>query len=727
MPYLTVEEDKSRTQPRHDVWGLGEVMGMTAYHPRRTAQSQLGASWMPAWVGTVVLVLASAVAAQGTADESVRGNGYPHDTGQAATDGEDQSTDPSVNDDDSLADLSLEELMKVQVVVTASRREQKITAVPYAITVITSEDIRAAGARSVPDALRLAPGMDVSELSFSNAAVSPRGLHGFVARGVLVLVDGRQIFDSLFGGTLWGSWPFQLEDIERIEVIRGPGGVTWGANAVNGVINIVTKDPVDQTGVTLRLGGGSRGSFREYFGYGFQDDKLRMRVSGEYEASDGFRKGGSFLRGLDDSYKGGRISLHGIYDVGTDDRCTFSAGSALVDGGFPPMPLDGIGLHRNSGSQAAYLMGTWSHDIAAEEQVEVTAYINDFQLSPGVPAIDYRYQQLALQLRHTFAPAETHRVTWGIDSRIDLLDATNSDPFMLYKDFVSTAIIGLYLQDEWRFAPRWTLDLGGRIDYEFYGGFQPSARAALSYQLTDDSIVYGAVSRAFQMAPAGLRFLDIPLLNGLARVTGHRDIEAETLNAYEFGYRGRFFDRLETGLSLYWHEFDDIATLSPRLGPPGLMRMDVDSRASASMYGVELSSQYQATEKLTLLGHYTYQQLDWKGSAPFRESESMSPPPHKFMLGARYSPTDDLHLSSHLYFVDAVKAPNPANPFVERGVDSYFRLDLNAEYEFRDDQASIAVGVRNLLDSNHYEGGTTFLNDAEVPRMIFAELRLQIK
>jgi len=531
MYYLTVEEEKSRTQPRHCVWCLCEILGITTYTPRRTVQSQLGAMWMLACVGTVVFVVTSAVAAQETAEESVHVNGRAHDTGQVTTDGEDRSIDPSVNDDDSFADLSLEELMEVQVVVTAGRREQKITTVPYAISVITADDIRASGARSVPDALRLVPGVDVADLSFSNSAVSPRGLHGFVARGVLILVDGRQIFDSLFGGTLWGSWPFQLEDIERIEVIRGPGGVTWGANAVNGVINIITKDPADQTGVTLRLGGGSMGSFKQYFGYGFQDGKLRMRISGEYEASDGFRKGGSLLRSLDDVYKAGRVTLRTEYDIGPNDRLTLAAGSAIVDGAFPPIPLAGIGLRRNSGSQAAYLMGTWSHDIAAEEQVEVTAYVNDFHASPGVPAIDYRYQQLALQLRHTFAPTETHRVTWGIDSRVDLLDATNADPFMLSKDFVSTAIIGLYLQDEWRFAPRWTLDLGGRIDYEFYGGFQPSARAALSYQLTDDSIIYGSVSRAFQMAPAGFRFLDIPLLNGLARATGHRRRDAECLRA----------------------------------------------------------------------------------------------------------------------------------------------------------------------------------------------------
>jgi len=617
--------------------------------------------------------------------------------------------------------------LDIPVVVTAARREQKITTVPHAISIITKEDIRLSGARSIPDALRLVPGVDVADLSFGNAAVAPRGFHGFLSRQVLVLVDGRQVFDSLFGGTLWGSWPFQLEDIERIEVIRGPGGVTWGANAVNGVINIITKDPEDQLGLTFTAGGGSRGTHKEHLGYAFKEGKLRMRVSGEYEASDGFRKGGSVLRHLDDEYKGGRMSMHAIYEAGPNDSITLSAGSGLVDGGFPPTPLAGFGLRRNSGSQASFLFGKWSHKVAEDNVFDLTGYVNDSCGSPGAPAIDYRYQQLAFQFGHMFKLAEDHTLTWGFDSRVDMLDASNADPFMLADDYVNTAIIGLYVQDEWRLAPKWTLNLGGRIDYEFYGGFQPSARAALSYDLTENSMLYGSVSRAFQMPPAAMRFFDIPLLNGIARVQSDRDVRAESLIAYELGYRGAFFDRLETNLNLFWQEYDDLTTLSPRLGPPGLLTYEFDNRAAAGMYGVELDAKYKVTRKLTLLGNYTFQKLDWRSLAPFHDKELITPPEHKCMVGARYSPTDDLHLSSHLYYIDFTKAPNPSLPFVPSRIDPYFRLDLRAEYELWDDQASISVGVRNLLDEGHFEGSTLFLNNAEVPRMVFAEFRLTLK
>ncbi len=699
-----------------------------AWHKRSDAATRSDrARWLSTGAALFLSLLAPVAIAQEVTEGARRHGDSANANEQVTPSSPEDGTEDYSGQDDGFADLSLEELMQVQVVVTAARREQKISAVPYAISVITAADIRAAGARSVPDALRLVPGVDVADLAYGATAVSPRGTHGFLARTVLVLVDGRQIFDSHFGGTLWSNWAFLLEDIERIEVIRGPGGVTWGANAVNGVINIITKDPADQLGLSLTSSGGSRGTFKQYIGYGLQEGKLRLRLSGEYEASDGFREGGSIWRSLDDGYRGGRISLRALYDMGPNARLAFSAGSALVDGAFPPTPLAGFGVRRNSGSQASFIMGTWSHDIAEDDQFEVTAYVNDFQGSPGVPAIDYRYQQFALQLRHSFLPADGHRLTWGIDSRADLLDATNSDPSLLSRGSVSTAIIGVYVQDQWRFAPKWTLDLGARIDYEFYGGFQPSARAALTHEINENAMIYGAVSRAFQMPPVGLRFLDLPLLNGIAHAKGHRDLGADPLMAYELGFRGRFFNRLDTSLSLFWHEQTDITTLSPMLGPPGLLRMDVDNRARMSTYGVEFDARYPATKKLTLLANYTFERMDWRASVPYHDMEAMSPPEHKFMVGARYSRTDDLHLSTHLYFVDAVTAPWVDLPFLHRKIDPYWRLDLRGEYEFWDDKASLAVGVRNLLDNNHPEGGTLFLNYAESPRMVFVEFRLRIK
>lgn len=625
---------------------------------------------------------------------------------------------------DSLDDLNLLLNLEVPTVITATRREQKITSVPYAVTVITREDMRSAGVRSVPDALRLAPGVDVAELASNSYAVSPRGFNGITAYRTLVLVDGRQIYDSLFGGTLWGSWAFQIENIERIEVIRGPGGVTWGANTVNGVINIITRDPGDQPGLTLYGRGGARGAASGYAGYAFQEDKLKLRVSGAYERHDGFNSGGSWLMPLDDGYRNPQMEVSGVYEAGPQDRISFSGGSSVVEDAFPPGLLSGLDPLKR-GSQASFMLGKWEHKFADDNVLELTGYVNDLGLHASA-LTDYRYQQLALQMSHTFNWSEQHTLIWGIDTRTDLVDASNADPRMLSKDFVSTPTVGLYVQDEWRFAPRWRLNLGGRIDYDAYGGFNPSARGALSYDLTETSTLYTAVSRAFTLLPSAMRFADGPVFGGLLMISADRDYSATSALAYEVGYHGRFFDRLDLNVNTYWNETDNELYFTPRLGPPGLIAMEVDNRPSSSAYGIEVDAKYEVTKQFQLLGNYTFQRLDYRGAGYVTSNDAITPPANKFMFGARYSPRSDLHLSSTLYYADNARSPNTSFPLVARGVDAYLRLDLRAEWDFWKERGSLAVGVRNLLDPQHFEGASLFANQAEVPRMVYAEMRLRL-
>ncbi len=618
--------------------------------------------------------------------------------------------------------------LEVPTIITGTRHRQTIATAPYAVSVITAKDIRESGARSVPDALRQVPGVDVADISYKVSAVSPRGMTRYLSNHVLVLVDGRQIYDSMFGGTEWIAWPFQLEDIERIEVIRGTGGVTWGTNAVNGIINIVTRDPIDQLGLTTKAGGGSRGTAYEHGGYAFADEKLRLRISEDFERSDGYHKGGSLLFPQDDENTSVRSGVHAIYEAGPRDRLMISGGSGVGVGGLSPSPFSGYRSMRDSGTQAEFLMGKWTHDVAQDNSFEVTGYFNDLWFSQGIDNSDFRYQQFALQFSHTLKPAENHTLTWGIDTRADRLDVSGSDPYMTTRDYAGTGLIGLYAQDDWRFAPRWALNLGARLDYEFYGGFQPSGRAAISYEPARDALVYAAVARAFVWPAVGDRFQNEPLLRNLGRLTSHVDMGPTTAMTYELGYRAKHFGRLETSVDLYWNEYDNWASAAIRPGPPGLFRLDYDARVPASAYGVELGARYPVAKNLTLLGNYTFERLNWRGAAhPSLESDINTPPKHKFMLGTRYSPRSDLHLSAHLYYVDAFEAPNSGMPFFPRQVPTHFRLDLRAEYEFWKKQASVAVGVRNLLDANHYEGGTLFLNDAQVPRMIYAEIRFTIK
>lgn len=634
-----------------------------------------------------------------------------------------QKSPPELVMEDEFDAVELLEL-DIPIVVTASRHEQSITDVPYAISVITADDIRRSGARSIPDALRLAPGVDIAELSYGNYAVSPRGFASFNANKVLVLVDGRQIYDTLMSGTFWGAWPFQLEDIDQIEVIRGPAGVTWGANAVNGVINIITKDPDEQEGLTVSVGGGSRDTYKERVSYGLREGDLRLRFSAEHESSGGFKESTSAFGNLDDEYRNLRLGLHAIYEPDDENKYTYSVGSAVVDGNWP-LPLASR-LFRNpkAHAQANYVLGKWTHYIEEDNAFELTGYVNDFYLTSGLDWTDFRYQQLSLLLSHTFKPAEDQTFIWGLDTRWDLTSAANADPFMLAKDVVRSGSIGLYAQHEWRVAPLWMLHLGGRVEYDFYGGFHPTGRIALARKLEDGALVYGAVSRAFHMPAGPRRFLDFPVVGEFLQVTSERGLDPETLIAYEVGYRTKWWDRFDVDVNVFWNRYDDLLETIPELGPPGILQLKSKNGRSLSLYGVELGLKYAVSDSLTLLGNYTFQQTD-TGLTEL-PGDAIYPPRHKFMAAVRYDVSDFWHLSSQLYYVGGVNGKDPSIPFITSHVGSYVRLDLGIIHEFDGDDASIAFGVRNLLDPDHPEGVGTGLDSAEVPRSLYVEYRVKI-
>ncbi len=638
--------------------------------------------------------------------------------------GEDAATE-------TMEDIDLLE-MNVDTVVTGMRRKQDIKDMPYSVSVITAEDLRQAGISNVPDAFRLVCGVDVASVLYGWETVAPRGFYGARVDQNLVLIDGRHMYEPVVGGTPWSSWPLQIEDIERIEVIRGSGGVTWGSSATNGVINVITKDPADQLGVTVRGRGGSRGTNQEYLGGGFSEGKLRMRVSGGYEGSDGFLEGPGFLNKLwgtqDNEYKGGNFALKGVYDQSARDTITFGAGSQAVDGFYSVSPFMRV-AKSNPNIQTNYAQVGWHHDISKDNSFQLNGYFHDFFHDIGMQTVEYRFQQFGLDFSNTFKPADNHTLTWGIDSRADYTDAAASEPQFLTKKYVGNGIIGTYVQDEWKFAPKWVLELGGRIDYDFYGGFQPSARGSLGYKPTEQSMIYGAVSRAYLMPPAAGRFVDFKLMNNTNRMHADSSLSPTTSMGYELGYRNKFFEKIETNCAVYWQEYyRAIGTETIYHLPPKEIDMPVGNIGAYSIYGFEADAKYKITKKLSLLGNYTYQEPDWRSTVRFTSAMDLnSPPKHKFMIGPRYDLTDKIHLSGQLFYVSKVKAPNPTFPIFQKHIDEYFRVDLRAEYEFIKDRAWFAVGVQNLLDPAHFEGTSSMESEGQVPRMVYLEVKMTFK
>ena len=187
-------------------------------------------------------------------------------------------------------------------------------------------------------------------------------------------------------------------------------------------------------------------------------------------------------------------------------------------------------------------------------------------------------------------------------------------------------------------------------------------------------------------------------------MTADKDMKATTLVAYELGYRTKLFNRFNMDVNLFCHDYGDYLTEMPMLGPPGLLQRQVRNGADIVTYGLEWEGRYAVNDKLTLLGNYTLDLTEWLGPDTADNAEIMIAPKNKFMVGARYNPWQDLHLSAHMYYVDSTTAPDPVDIFQARNISSYIRLDLRAEYDFWKNRASAAVGVRNLLDPNHPGG-----------------------
>jgi iron complex outermembrane receptor protein len=269
---------------------------------------------------------------------------------------------------------------------------------------------------------------------------------------------------------------------------------------------------------------------------------------------------------------------------------------------------------------------------------------------------------------------------------------------------------------------------GARVDYDSYDGLEPSARVALSYSVTENTFLYASLSRAAHIQPAAIRFLDTPMFGGLIRTQGARSVEASSLLAYELGYRGRVGGRVEHSAAVFYHDYSGLPVTQPRLGPPGLLRLEYDNGPDPTTYGFEWEGRIRATERLVLLGNYTFERLNDDAALPIQVTADLfSVPEHKFMVGAQYAATQDVRLSTYLYYVDDVYAPNPSLPFLPKKADAYFRWDIRAEHELWKDSAFVAVGVQNLVDSDHSEGASAYLNGAEVPRMFYIEFRAAIK
>jgi iron complex outermembrane receptor protein len=587
-----------------------------------------------------------------------------------------------------LKTLSLDELAKVQVT-SVSRREERANEAAAAVHVITEEDIRRSGARSIPEALRLAPNLQVAQIDSKSWAISARGFSAPFANKLLVLIDGRTVYSPLFSGVFWDAQDTLLEDVARIEVISGPGATVWGANAVNGVINIITKSANETQGVMATAGGGSEERVLAGVRYGGKaGNSLFYRVYGKYfDRDDSVFADGS---GGDDAWRSGQAGMRLDWKSGVKDAFTLQGD---VDGGRADQVVDAE-TSRSGGN----LLARWTRTFTDSERLQIQAYYDrTHQFVPGdfgddLDTFDFDAQYSRdLGERHHWMAGAGYR--FSHDSVENLPESIAFLPATLDRHLFSA-----FVQDEISFsADRVRLTLGSKVEHNDYTGFevQPSGRLAWTIRR---HAVWGAISRAVRTPSRFDRHLFFPA-NPPFIFAGGPNFDSEKLVAYELGWRVRPHNRLFVSVATFLNDYDDIRSLSLR--PPFVTENNVEGR----IYGAEFEATWQATDRWRLMAGSTLLEEDLHVK-PGRVDRNSG-------RGETFDPKRQFQVRSSLNLPRAIEFDLWARyvgPLenLGRGFDSvpdYLTLDTRLGWS-PIPNLDLAIVGQNLLDKEHVEFGS---------------------
>ena len=585
-----------------------------------------------------------------------------------------------------LKTMSLDDLLEVQVI-SASRTLEDWRTAPTAISVLTSEDIRRSGAVRLADVLRLAPGFHVGRNAGSGYAINARGFSSAVGNKMEVLMDGRSLYTPLFAGVAWNIQDTLLEDIDRIETVRGPGAVLWGANAVNGVINIVTRSADETQGLLTTAGAGTEERAFAGLRYGDKlgtDTYYRAFVKHVERDDLILPTGASANDDLRQTQTGFRLDS---FPSGSDQ---FTLQGDLY---FNRNSLRAGGRSRNEGGN---LLGRWTHAFDSGSEFQLQAYYQrDIRDVPDSFYEDRRTTELELFYR--LAPLDRHQLVVGAHYRHSADHTGNGDPYIFTPSSRTLQLVGGFIQDEITLVPeRLTLSVGSKFEDNDFTGFelQPSARVA--YRPSPEQTLWASLSRAVRTptrAEDDARY--VPDYNsGIALFRGNRGFESETLVAFETGYRVQPRDNLFVDVALFYNRYDHLRTFA--LEPPS-NTLVLRNQREGDTYGGELIVTFQPTDWWRLSGSYTHLREDLHFEPgvidPTLGFFETNDAPNAAKLNSAINIRGGIEFDCTLRYVD--RLPNPYVP-------SYVELDLRLAWHPSPHLELAAVG-RNLLDASHPE------------------------
>lgn len=599
-------------------------------------------------------------------------------------------------DSNQLADLSIEELSNLEIT-SVSKHVERLSDAPTSIFVITGDDLRRSGATSLADGLRLAPNLQVARVSATEFTVSARGFNGTAANKMLVLIDGRSVYSPLFSGVFWDVQSVMLEDVERIEVISGPGGTLWGVNAVNGVINVITKSAARTQGAVavveagskesharLRLGGAT-GAQVDYRGYVSVDDYRHTQL----------QSGGS----VDDAAKRAQLGFRG--DWSRDGDSYMLKGDAYVGRADQPQPGSisfsnesfALGSIKTSG---ANLTGRWDRRYSSDSSFSVQAYLDHTERTV-VPTIDDKQDIFSLQFQQAFSPLEGNKLVWGGEYRVGRDRFTNGIYASFLPGDLTQTWLSMFAQDEIALSQRLQLTLGLRSERNGYTGLEWLPNLRLAWKPARDHLVWAAASRAVR-APSRIDHdIYVPYQPGGTSylLRGGPEVRSEIDHDYELGYRGQLGPAISFSGTVYRASYYRLRTQQI---DPSFTYLSFANDMSGVLSGFEGWGSYQVTHDWRVSAGYNRLHQNLSVEAGSNDTSSVASyeganPNQWWSVRSSLDLNARTQLDLTFRRIGALALP---------AVPAYSALDLRLGWQLRQD-ADLSITGQDLLGGHHGE------------------------
>lgn len=657
----------------------------------------------------------------------------------------------------SLGDLSLEELLKIEFSTVSERALEALTDAS-AVYVITAEDIQRSGRRHVAEILRMAPGVHVSRVDSNKWTVGIRGMGSRFTNRYVVLLDGRSMYSRSLPAVMWDAVDTIIDDIDRIEVIRGPGASLWGSNAVNGVINIVSKSSQQTTGTQITVSSGShtKGAISGRQGFDLGSDRF-LRVYGSHSEYDNFDTVQGSPQG--DAW---RRSVAGLrYDRSRSEHSHITVTSEIAeshpDENFRSIDYNTLQLRevpsRNK-IRSGFLNFLWTRQLSANSETTLQTYYDHETRESAL--IGLERDTVDIDFKHRWKQTDSLRLIWGAGYRESKDILTDSDIARAQRRELTVRVSQAFLQEEYQATDTFKILAGLKLENNTFSDFEVQPSLKMDWEVTGNFDLWSSVSKAVRTPSRfsnGLN-VDIPNLllppnsplNSTAVTTvvslrGVEGIEPEELIAYELGARWQASDALEIDVALFWNDYDKLTGTQvsfPDVCYPladcslnNFTRADLQSNNAVTgrTIGGEINVHWQATDSLSFDANYSI--VDYKIEAPYEEGgflaelSEVQNPRHIANLRTHYQLSDAMAISAWLRHTDKLAGLEELPTF---SIPSYTEFDLNLSYAFSK-SFEARITAANLLDNQHLENASE-LGDVEatlVPRMLRLDLVWRLK